>query len=101
MPAPTTKRIQHLSDADQSLSDRAVDACNHASPERRTIAWREANQLGSTLLEKVCIFSAYCLRATVRTAPTPTEVLELAKELEGIHHRHEAAVAAYRADALA
>ena len=92
-------RLKLLDDADQRLSDAAVTACEHAGIERRTIAWREANVLGSNLLEKTCLYSAYCLQAETTPAPLASDVAALARDLEAIHHRHQAAVEARAADA--
>lgn len=95
-------RLQLLDDADQALSDRAADACGRASEERRTIAWREANRIGQTTLEKTCIYGAYCLCAEqgAIAVPRPQDVEEVAERLEAIHIRHQRAVEARATDAV-
>lgn len=90
----------HLDDADQALSDAAVEAASYADIEQRSQTWRRVADLDPPGRERPFFYAAVLLLADDPLRGNyrrDEDVRHLAAELRGIHERHTAAVAARKA----
>lgn len=86
-----------LDDADQKLSDRAVDAATAADHELRAQAHAQAAAHAPEDGERPYYYAAYLLLAADGDLVRPDfgdRMYTLAADLHDIHRRHQAAIAA-------